>query len=65
MGGSLGTMIYMYIQRCRKKRCKFIGTMRDVDKKGCKFIGTLRDVDKKGCKFIGTLRDVEERSVNL
>ena len=32
---------------------------------GCKFIGTLRDVEKKGCKFIGTLRDVEKRGVNL
>ena len=57
-----GVYVYRYPERRQGKECKFIGTMRDVEKRGCKSIGTLRD---KGCKFIGSLRDVEKRGVNI
>ena len=40
--------IYRYPERRQGKECKFIGTMRDVEKRECKSIGTRRDVEKRG-----------------
>ena len=43
-----GVYIYRYPERRQGKECKFICSMRDVEKTGCKSIGTPRDVEKKG-----------------
>ena len=51
--------IYRYPARCREKRCKLIGTLRDAEKSS---VNLCRE---KGCKFIGTLQDVEKKGVHL
>ena len=43
-----GVYIYRYPERRQGKECKFIGSMRDVEKRGCKSIGTMQDVEKRG-----------------